>query len=60
MKPSTKLQQFTKELNQLLKRYQYRLEAGLQYTRQGITAGLNIVDTPPPPKKEKNAKPNNP
>ena len=56
MKPTTKLQQFTKELNQLLKRYQYKLEAALQYSKEGIKPGLSVVDTPPLPKKEKNAR----
>ena len=57
MKPTTKLQQFTKELNQLLKHYQYRLEAALQYSKEGIRPGLSIVDTLPSSKKEKNARP---
>ena len=50
MPEDKKLQQFTEELNQLLKRYQYGMKPYLNITKDGIVPGLTVVNIPP--KKE--------
>ena len=44
----TKKQLFLAELDALLKRYQYDLQANLKYTTRGILPTIITVDIPPP------------
>ena len=53
-KPDPKLSQFTEELNELLARYQYRLQPSLSVTTSGIVPTVSIANAVPPktlPKK---------
>ena len=48
-----KLQQYTKDLNELNERYQYQLVPILRYSPTEIKPGLDVVDIPPPKKAGK-------
>lgn len=47
-KQTPKAQQFTAELNSLLAKYQYLLEAEIQITTKGVTPLLVLKDVLPP------------
>ena len=49
---SPKLKQFTDELNELLKKYQYQMTPQLNFNKNGITPVLLVIDIVPPKKVE--------
>jgi hypothetical protein len=54
---SPKLEQFVKELNDLLDKYQYDIELTLDYRLNGVFPAIRMADVPP---KEATAPVNNP
>ena len=52
---SKKLQQFVDEINEVCNRYQYTLQAKLDYTTTGVLASIAVADIIPEKKVEKKA-----